>query len=140
MLINRDRRIFAAERLDTPGAWQMPQGGIDTGEKPLDAATRELEEETGISPNGVTVLQQTRDWLTYDLPEHLLGKVWDGRYRGQKQHWFLMRLDADPAVIKLETEHQEFSRWKWSDPAQLLAEIVPFKKDLYQRVLDELLN
>jgi len=140
MLINEDQQIFTAERIDTPGAWQMPQGGIDEGENPLDAARRELEEETCIPASGVTVLKQTKDWLTYDLPDHLVGRAWGGRYRGQKQQWFLMKLDIDTAAVDLRTEHQEFSRWKWSTRTELVNEIVPFKKHVYAQLVTEFLG
>jgi len=140
MLINADRQIFTAERIDTPGAWQMPQGGIDEGESPLEAAQRELEEETSIPPHGVTLLKQSKNWLTYDLPEHLVGTVWRGRYRGQKQQWFLMQLDINAEAIDLKTEHQEFSHWKWSSRQELINDIVSFKKDLYEKVVTELLE
>lgn len=139
MLINKAGLVFTGERIDTPGAWQMPQGGIDEGEEPRVAALRELEEEIGVAPDQVTILNETTDWVTYDLPDHLLGKAWGGKYRGQKQCWFLMRLDVDDLAINLDTEHPEFSDWKWSTQDALLAEIVPFKRDVYRAVIDTLL-
>lgn len=138
MLINGEGRIFTAERLDMPGAWQMPQGGVDEGETLTEAALRELEEEISVPPAHVSIERQTADWVTYDLPAHLLGKVWGGKYRGQKQHWFLMRFTGDDDLINLETEHPEFSRWKWSSRQELIDEIVPFKKAVYKQVLQEL--
>ncbi len=134
-LANRAGRIFAGERIDTPGAWQMPQGGIDPGETPRDAALRELHEETGIPPDLVAVEAQTPDWIRYDLPEHLLGKAWKGRYRGQQQLWFLMRYLGDDGQIAIDTEHAEFSRWRWMTPAELIAAIVPFKRQTYIDVM-----
>jgi len=140
MLINAAGGIFTAERIDMPGAWQMPQGGVDEGESLKEAALRELEEETSIPRSAVTALNQTTDWIMYDLPDHLLGKVWGGKYRGQKQHWFLLRLDGDEALINLDTDHPEFSRWKWSNPDELVEEIVPFKRGVYEVVVKELLE
>ncbi|MBD3679175.1 MAG: RNA pyrophosphohydrolase [Rhodobacteraceae bacterium] len=129
--------IFAGTRLDTPGAWQMPQGGIDEGETPEDAALRELEEETGVTRGLVTVEATTEDWVTYDLPPDLLGKVWKGRYRGQKQRWYLMRYHGQDNQIMIETEHPEFSEWAWLDPDTLITHIVPFKRQVYEQVLRE---
>lgn len=140
MLMNSSGHVFTAERLDMPGAWQMPQGGVDKGEDIRSAAIRELEEETSIPPSVVTVLKQTSDWITYDLPSHLLGKVWGGKYHGQKQHWFLMRFEGEDSLVDLATKHPEFGRWKWSSPDQLADEIVPFKKHVYQAVVQELLG
>ena len=137
ILINAEGNIFTGERIDTPDAWQMPQGGIDEGEEAKAAALRELWEETGVSESDVEILGQTDDWLHYDLPEHLLGKVWGGKYRGQKQIWFLMRLKASDTAIQIETEHPEFKRWRWSTTEQLVSDIVPFKKDIYEKVVAE---
>ncbi len=139
MLQNANGLIFVGERIDTPEAWQMPQGGIDEGETPKEAALRELEEEIGVTPNDITVLRQTPNWVTYDLPDHLLGKVWGGKYKGQKQHWFLMRLNAEDSAINIETTHPEFSHWKWTTAEALIAEIVPFKKAVYEQVVSHLL-
>ena len=133
MLIDDAGRAFAAERSDTPGAWQMPQGGIDPGESPRDAALRELEEEIGTAR--AEIVAETDGWLTYDLPEHLLGKVWKGKYRGQKQKWFLMRFTGRDADIDIATEHPEFSRWQWVDPERLPELIVPFKRPVYDQVV-----
>ena len=140
MLINDAGSIFTAERIDMPGAWQMPQGGVDDGESLTAAALRELEEETSVPANAVTIVKQTENWITYDLPDHLLGKVWGGRFKGQKQHWFLLRLTGDETLINLETDHPEFSRWKWSSAKELVEEIVPFKRDVYETVVKELLT
>jgi putative (di)nucleoside polyphosphate hydrolase len=138
MLINADGLIWAGQRIDAPAgvtAWQMPQGGIDEGEKPRDAAFRELWEETGISKDMVTLVDKTEDWVTYDLPPELLGKVWKGKYRGQKQKWFLMRFDGPEDAIRIDSDHPEFSRWKWIGAADMIAAIVPFKRTVYEQVV-----
>ena len=138
MLVNRDGRVFVAQRLDSENdAWQMPQGGIDKGEDPRAAALRELQEETGVSPDLVRIEAQTPDWLCYDFPHELAPRTCGGKYRGQKQRWFLMRFLGDDNQIDIETEHPEFSRWEWIDPADLVDRIVPFKRDVYAQVLRE---
>jgi putative (di)nucleoside polyphosphate hydrolase len=137
MLVNKNGHVFVGERLDTPDAWQMPQGGIDDGEDARDAAVRELWEETGVDPKAVTIAAQTTDWLTYDLPDHLLGKAWKGKYRGQKQLWFLLRFNGSDDDISIDTKHPEFAKWKWSPTTDLVGEIVPFKKAIYEAVVAE---
>lgn len=138
VLANREGRIFAGQRLDSEvAAWQMPQGGIDPGEDPRDAALRELWEETGVTRDLVTVEAETADWVRYDLPPHLLGRVWKGRFRGQEQRWFLMRFKGADNQIVIETEHPEFSEWTWIDPRDLVEKIVPFKRDVYAQVIAE---
>ncbi len=115
----------------------MPQGGIDKGETPRDAALRELTEETGVTASQVSIEAETPDWIAYDLPEHLLGKVWKGKFRGQKQLWYLLRYHGDDDGIDIASGHPEFSRWQWMTPDALLAPIVAFKRDLYRQVLDQ---
>lgn len=137
MLLNAEGRIFVGERIDTPGAWQMPQGGIDAGETPEEAALRELWEEIGVKSDHVEVLAQSADWLTYDLPDHLLGKVWKGKYRGQKQLWFVLRFKGPESAINIDTDHPEFGQWKWTDSAGLVSDIVSFKRDIYQALVTE---
>ena len=135
-LINPAGLIWAGRRLDsTADAWQMPQGGIDDGEKPRAAALRELEEETGIKAERIKVLAKTHHWLTYDLPPELLGKVWGGKYRGQRQKWFLLRFDGDDSEVDIAKEHPEFAAWRWIAADELLASIVPFKRDVYAKVI-----
>ena len=137
MLINAEGRIFAGQRLDTDlNAWQMPQGGIDAGEKPGVAALRELWEETGVTADLVERLAKTEDWVTYDLPPDLMGKVWGGKYRGQRQKWFLYRYLGRDDQINIATEHPEFSSWCWIGADEMLASIVPFKRAVYAQVLD----
>jgi len=136
-LINPAGLIFAGRRIDTTApAWQMPQGGIDAGEDPQAAALRELSEETGVRPDRVSILDSTPGWLTYDLPPELLGKTWGGRYRGQKQKWYLMRFLGEDSEIDIARDHPEFSEWRWIGPDEMIAAIVPFKRAIYRQVVD----
>ena len=138
MLINDDGHVFVGQRIDNnQNAWQMPQGGIDGDEDPQSAAYRELLEETGIEQENVKFLATSSKWLLYDLPEDLIPKLWDGKYRGQKQKWFLFKFLGTNRDINISTEHPEFSNWKWIPKENLLEEIVPFKKSVYESVLRE---
>jgi putative (di)nucleoside polyphosphate hydrolase len=135
-LFNRDGLVFAARRIDTPGnAWQMPQGGIDAGEEPRQAALRELEEEIGTAK--AEFLAESAGWICYDLPPDLVGKVWKGRYRGQRQKWFALRFTGTDADIDIVTKHPEFSAWRWMELAELPPLIVPFKRGVYDAVAAE---
>ena len=136
MLLNREGKVFVGQRIDNAiDAWQMPQGGIDEGEDAQDAAIRELGEETGILPEHIEMVACAPEPLPYDLPDDLQGKVWGGRYRGQLQTWFLARFTGEDGDIDIETAHPEFRAWKWAEPSELPAMIVPFKRELYQDVL-----
>ena len=138
MLVNREGKIFVGQRLDsTAEAWQMPQGGIDPGEEAQAAALRELGEETGIAADLVEIVARSAGEHLYDLPPQLIGKLWRGAYRGQRQTWFLMRFLGTDADVNIATPMQEFRSWRWSDPAELVTMIVPFKKELYANVLAE---
>ena len=138
MLMNAYGKVFVGQRLDSSAdAWQMPQGGIDPGEDAEEAAIRELGEETGIAPHLVEIVARSKGEFLYDLPPHLMGKMWGGRYRGQRQTWFLMRFLGTDADVDIETSHQEFRAWRWSPPSDLEAMIVPFKKELYRNVVAE---
>ncbi len=136
MLINEAGHVFVGQRLDSDvPAWQMPQGGIDKGEEACDAALRELEEETGVRADLVTLLAETENWLAYDLPHDLVPNIWKGRYRGQEQKWFLLRFHGQDNDVNIEVDHQEFSEWRWLPVDQLVDQIVPFKRTVYEQVL-----
>tara|TARA_R110002111_G_scaffold221009_1_gene283324 strand:- start:112 stop:594 length:483 start_codon:yes stop_codon:yes gene_type:complete len=138
MLLNKEGKVFVAQRLDSPGpAWQMPQGGIDEGEDYQTAALRELEEETSIAH--VDILKESDGWYFYDLPPELQGKIWGGEYLGQRQKWFLMRYLGADSDINLETIHPEFSAWKWVAPSELISLAVPFKVEIYQALVEDFL-
>ena len=138
MLLNAHNQVWVGRRIDnTDDAWQMPQGGIDKGEDPWATALRELEEETGIAPHLVERIADYPERLRYDLPEDLRGKLWKGKYRGQLQDWYLARFLGRETDISIATKHPEFNDWKWVDPAELPDLIVPFKRDLYRRLLHE---
>ncbi len=138
MLLNADNKVWVGARIDnTDEAWQMPQGGIDAGEEPWATALRELEEETGIAPHLVERLCDCTERLRYELPTELRGKLWGGKWVGQEQDWFLARFLGRDEEIDIATEDPEFREWMWIEPEQLPDLIVPFKRDLYRRLIAE---
>lgn len=135
MLLNRAGEVFVGQRIDTTmEAWQLPQGGVDDGEDFECAALRELEEEIGTA--NIEVIARTQDWLFYDLPQDIRGKVWGGKFRGQRQIWYVMRFLGEDAEINIDTAHPEFSNWKWVTWDELDRIIVPFKRQLYKELKD----
>lgn len=139
MLLNRANQVFVARRIDTTSeAWQMPQGGMDPGESPLQAALRELKEEIGTDK--AQLLRESVDWYTYDLPDSLIGRIWDGQYRGQRQKWFAMRFLGEDADVNICTDDPEFCEWRWIDMRMLPDIIVPFKRSLYKALVEEFIH
>ena len=137
VLLNKKNKVFVGKRIDNPkNFWQMPQGGVDENESYLKAAKRELLEETGIKT--VKVIKELDDWLTYNLPENLLGKIWNGKYRGQKQKWFIMKFLGKNKEINIKTRQPEFLDWKWIKPLELPRVAVDFKIDIYKKLKEEL--
>ena len=138
-LLNNNNQIFVAKRIDNPNDfWQMPQGGIDKGENPLEAAFRELKEETSIK--NVKLIQEVTDEITYLLPDSLLGIIWKGKYKGQTQKWFIMRFIGKDNEINLRTKHPEFLEWKWVNIESITDKVVDFKLHVYERIKKELKN
>jgi len=137
VLLNSNNKVFVGKRIDNPvNFWQMPQGGVDDNENLLYAANRELKEETGVK--STKLIKEIDNWLTYELPKNLLGKIWKGKYRGQKQKWFIMRFVGDEEEINIKTKNAEFKEWKWIDVNQLLNVVVRFKHDVYKTIVKEL--
>jgi putative (di)nucleoside polyphosphate hydrolase len=137
MLLNPLKQIWTGLRYDIKDAWQMPQGGIDDSESPRDAAFRELYEEIGVKASDVTVLAETKEWLSYDLPEEIQKVFFNGRYKGQTQKWFLMQLISSDTQIILDLHTPEFEAYRWVAQSELTNLIVPFKKSMYEAVLLE---
>jgi len=137
VLLNHENKVFVGKRIDNPAnSWQMPQGGVDKNESFLEAAKRELEEETSIQT--VEVLKELNEWLTYDLPKNLLGKLWKGKYRGQKQKWFIMKFLGKNDEINIRTKRPEFLDWKWINSSDLPVVAVDFKVNIYKKMAKEL--
>ena len=138
MLLNREGKVFVGARIDNRAdAWQMPQGGIDEGEDPWATALRELEEETGIAPHLIERVAECPERLRYRLPDELVGVIWTEPWVGQDQDWYLARFLGSDADVNIATGDPEFREWKWVDPQRLPELIVPFKRDLYRRLLAE---
>lgn len=135
MLVNRRGLVFVGQRIDTPEEWQMPQGGIDAGETPRQTALRELAEEVG--SDKAEIVAESRGWHSYDLPVALAEKIWKGKYRGQRQKWFVLRFTGEDSDIRIDAYEPEFSTWKWVEVEDLPRLIVPFKRALYEAVIDE---
>lgn len=140
VLINDAGLVFAGRRIGLPDSWQMPQGGIDSGETPRQAAFRELHEETGVPMNKAKLLQESRNWHAYVIPDQMIKESWRGRFKGQTQKWFLMQLCGPDSLIDLERHHPEFDRWQWMEPAEINQRIVAFKQPIYQAVIAEFLE
>ena len=137
VVLNKKNQVFVGKRKDNPKKhWQMPQGGVDQGETYLDAMKRELSEETSIK--NIEILKEVNGWTEYELPDYLLGKIWKGKYRGQKQKWFIVRFLGTDKEINLKTNHPEFIDWKWIETQELPSVIVHFKKKLYENLLPEI--
>ena len=137
VLLNHQNKIFVGKRIDNPAySWQMPQGGVDKNEDFVKAAKRELEEETSIKT--VEIIKELNEWFAYDLPKNLLGKLWKGKYRGQKQKWFIMKFLGKNEEINIKTKYPEFLDWKWIDPSELPKIAVNFKIDIYKKLKKEL--
>ena len=136
VVLNKENKVFVAKRIDNPkNFWQMPQGGVDEGEDFLKAAYRELEEETSIK--NVELIKELDGTITYELPDRLLGLIWKGKYRGQKQKWFLMRFVGSDSEINIKTKHPEFLEWKWVELDKITDLVVDFKLHVYKEVKDK---
>ena len=139
VLLNNENKVFVAKRIDNPkNFWQMPQGGVDLDEKFLTAAFRELYEETSIK--NVKLIQEIEGTYTYELPKNLLGIIWKGKYRGQKQKWFLMKYLGNDSEINLNTNNPEFLEWKWVDIDQITEIVVDFKLHVYKELKEKIKN
>ena len=138
VLLNNENKIFVGKRIDSEEGdyWQLPQGGVNENENFLDAAKRELEEETSVKT--VRVIKELDNWLIYDLPENLLGKIWNGKFRGQKQKWFVMKFFGEKEEINIKTQKPEFLEWKWLDIPELTKVVVNFKAHIYNRIAKEI--
>ena len=139
VLLNQENKVFVGKRIDNPeNLWQMPQGGINNNEDFFDAAKRELKEETSIK--NIELVKKIEGWLTYELPDNLLGKIWQGKYRGQKQKWFIFKFVGKDKEINIKTKTPEFLDWKWIEFEKLPEVVVSFKINIYKKIKEELLN
>ena len=137
VVLNNENKVFVAKRIDNPkNFWQMPQGGVDEGEDLLNAAYRELKEETSIF--NVKLIKEIEDWTQYDLPSKLIGIIWKGRYKGQKQKWFIFKFLGKDTEINIKTKNPEFLDWKWIEVGKITEIVVDFKKEVYQKVEKEI--
>jgi len=137
IVLNKDNKVFVGKRKDNPiDKWQMPQGGVDNNEDLVDAMKRELEEETSIK--NIKIIKELEKWTEYELPDYLLGKIWKGKFRGQKQKWFIVRFLGNDDEINLKTDHPEFIEWKWLNIEKLPDVIVHFKKSVYEKLVPEI--
>ena len=135
ILLNKNKEVFVGKRIDNAkNFWQMPQGGVNKNENFLNAAKRELEEETSVK--SVQLIKEIEGWLTYNLPKNLLGKIWKGKYRGQKQKWFVMNFTGSDSEINVNTSNPEFLKWKWIKPSKLTDVVVDFKIEIYKRMIE----
>ena len=138
-LLNKNKKLWVGKRIDSDGKfWQMPQGGIDTGEKEDDAMKRELKEEIGT--NNVNILMKSEDWFQYDLPQELMKSIWKGKYKGQRQKWYACEIVDDDNKINLNYHKPEFSEWKWIEPRLAIDLVIPFKKSMYEKILDTFID
>jgi len=137
VLLNKKNEVFVGERIDNPGKYfQLPQGGVDENESFFQAAIRELKEETGVQ--SIELLKEINGWLEYDLPEYLLGKIWNGKYRGQKQKWFIVKFTGEEEEIDIKTKSPEFTKWKWIKYKELPKVVVDFKLEIYKKLVNEI--
>jgi len=137
VLLNNENKVFVGKRIDNPvNFWQMPQGGVDKNEENYEAAKRELREETGITQ--IKLIKELNYWLEYELPDNLLGKIWKGKYRGQKQKWFIMKFTGNTKDINIKTKHPEFLEWRWVEPSKLPDIAVKFKINVYKKLVQEI--
>ena len=136
VVLNQQNKVFVAKRIDNPkDFWQMPQGGVDDGEKPIDAAYRELEEETGMK--NLEFIKEIEGTTMYELPEHLLGIIWKGKYKGQRQKWFIVKFIGNDEEINIKTKYPEFLDWKWEELSKITDTVVDFKLHVYQEIQKE---
>ena len=139
IVINNDNKIFVAKRIDNPkNYWQMPQGGVDSGENYYQAALRELEEETSIK--NIEFVKEIEGYISYELPDYLLGIIWKGKFKGQKQKWFIVKFLGNDSEININTKRPEFFEWKWIDVSQLTDVVVHFKLEVYKKLQHEIKN